>query len=733
VTQAEAKKRHAQLVAEIRRHDRAYYVLAQPKISDRDYDRLYHELLDLEKNFPELATPDSPSRRVGGEPLKEFKPVRHAVPMMSLENTYSQEELRDFVKRVQKLLPDEKLEWVVEPKVDGVAVSLCYENGMLATGATRGDGTHGDDITANLKTIRSVPLKIGRNGVSPSPINILEVRGEVFMTKAGFEKLNAERKSASEEMFANPRNAAAGSLKQLDPKIVAKRPLDIILYGIGQIGAPASGPARSGSKFQRADSDQPSLGSFGSAGIGAPQTQAKLLDWLKSLGFKTPERTWFCKSGDELLAAIAELDQVRKKFAYETDGAVIKLNSFEQQRRVGATAKAPRWAIAYKYAPEQAETKLKAITIQVGRTGALTPVAELEPVFLAGSTISRATLHNEDYIREKDIRIGDTVVIEKAGEVIPAVVSVVLKKRAGGEKKFAFPKTCPECGSKVSRSIRRGELCESLISTVDSSDEGGASQSSALRDEEEYAVWRCVNPDCPAQIRGRLEHWCSRGAMDIEGGGEVLAALLVKSNLVRDVADLYELKLEAVVALERMGEKSAKNFLDALAARKSRDLWRLLFGLGILHVGAGVAKSLARHFPTLDDIFAASAEQLTEAEDIGEVIAQSLVNWHSDARNQKLIERLRQAGLNFKSELYQPAAKAGPFAGKTFVLTGTLPTLTREEATAKIESLGGKVSGSVSKKTDYVLAGEEAGSKLDKAQELGVKILDEAEFLRLCN
>jgi DNA ligase (NAD+) len=730
VTQAEAKKRHAQLVAEIRRHDRAYYVLAQPKISDRNYDRLYHELLDLEKNFPELATPDSPSRRVGGEPLKEFKPVRHAVPMMSLENTYSQEELRDFVKRVQKLLPDEKLEWVVEPKVDGVAVSLCYENGMLATGATRGDGTHGDDITANLKTIRSVPLKIGRDGVSPSSINILEVRGEVFMTKAGFEKLNAERKSASEEMFANPRNAAAGSLKQLDPKIVAKRPLDIILYGIGQIGAPASGPARSGSKFQRANSNQPSLGSFGSAGIGAPQTQAKLLDWLKSLGFKTPERTWFCKSGDELLAAIAELDQVRKKFAYETDGAVIKLNSFEQQRRVGATAKAPRWAIAYKYAPEQAETKLKAITIQVGRTGALTPVAELEPVFLAGSTISRATLHNEDYIREKDIRIGDTVVIEKAGEVIPAVVSVVLKKRRRGEKKFTFPKTCPECGSKVSRSTQRA--ADILSADLDEKN-GTASETLAARSEDEYAIWRCVNPDCPAQIRGRIEHWCARGAMDIEGGGEVLAALLVKSNLVRDVADLYELKLEAVVALERMGEKSAKNFLDALATSKSRDLWRLLFGLGILHVGAGVAKSLARHFPTLDDIFAANAEQLTEADDIGEVIAQSLVQWHGEARNQKLIERLREAGLNFKSELYQPAAKAGPFAGKTFVLTGTLPTLTREEAATKIESLGGKVTGSVSKKTDFVLAGEEAGSKLDKAQKLGVKILNEAEFLRLCN
>jgi DNA ligase (NAD+) len=714
VTQAEAKKRHAQLVAEIRRHDRAYYVLAQPKISDRDYDRLYHELLDLE-NFPDLATPDSPSRRVGGEPLKEFKPVRHAVPMMSLENTYSQEEVRDFVKRVQKLLPDEKLEWMVEPKVDGVAVSLRYEDGQFIVGATRGNGTEGDDITANLKTIRSVPLKIGRDGVSPSQIGVLEVRGEVFLPLAGFEKLNAKRKSAGEEMFANPRNAAAGSLKQLDPKIVAKRPLDIILYGIGQIGAPASGTARWGLLPEHAVPE-----------AGAPQSQIELLEFLKSLGFKTPERTWFCKSEDELLAAIGELDKVRKKFAYETDGAVIKLNSFEQQRRIGATAKAPRWAIAYKYAPEQAETKLNAITIQVGRTGALTPVAELEPVFLAGSTISRATLHNEDYIREKDIRIGDTVVIEKAGEVIPAVVSVVLKKRRRGEKKFTFPKTCPECGSKVSRSVRRDELHESQTESED-----GDSCNSSLRDEN--VVLRCVNPDCPAQIRGRLEHWCSRGAMDIEGGGEVLAALLVKSNLVRDVADLYELKLEAVVALERMGEKSAKNFLDALAASKSRDLWRLLFGLGILHVGAGVAKSLARHFPTLDDIFAANAEQLTEADDIGEVIAQSLMNWHSDARNQKLIERLRQAGLNFKSELYQPAAKAGPFAGKTFVLTGTLPTLKREEATAKIESLGGKVSGSVSKKTDYVLGGEEAGSKLDKAQKLGVKILNEAEFLRLCN
>jgi DNA ligase (NAD+) len=669
MTRDQAKKRHAKLAEEIRRHDQAYYVEAQPKIPDRDYDRLYHELLELEKEFHELAAPDSPSQRVGGVPLSEFKSVRHSVPMLSLDNTYSEEEVRDFVKRLEKLLPGEKLDWIVEPKLDGVAISLRYENGVLITGATRGNGTEGDDVTANLKTIRSVPLKVA----APQ---VLEVRGEVFMPVAGFEKLNAERKAAGEELYGNPRNTAAGSLKQLDPKIVAKRPLDVVIYGLGKIDAAAQ-----------------------------PKTHAELLAWLKKLGFKTPEKIWHCHSAEELISAIHELDKVRKKFPYETDGAVIKLNSFAQRERAGFTAKAPRWAIAYKYAPEQAETKLNSITIQVGRTGALTPVAELEPVFLAGSTISRATLHNEDYIREKDIRLGDTVTIEKAGEVIPAVVNVVLKKRGGGEKKFNFPKTCPECGSKVAKEI------------------GG--------DEEEGSVWRCVNPDCPAQIRGRIEHFCSRGAMDIEGGGEVLAAQLVKNNLVRDVADLYSLKLEDVANLERMAEKSAKNFLDALAASKSRDLWRLIFGLGILHVGAGGAKSLARHFPALDDIFAANAEQLAEAEDIGEVIAQSLVNWHGDARNQKLIERLRAAGLNFRSELFQPRAKAGPFAGKTFVLTGTLPTLKREEAAAKIESLGGKVSGSVSKKTDFVVAGEEAGSKLDKAQKLGVKIIDEKEFLAM--
>jgi DNA ligase (NAD+) len=596
--------------------------------------------------------------------------------MLSLDNTYSQEELREFVNRVQRILPNEKLDWVVEPKVDGLAINLRYEKGVFTCGATRGDGTTGDDITPNLRTIRSIPARLHGKGTPPA---LLEVRGEVYLTKSGFEKLNAERKAAGEETFANPRNAAAGSLKQLDPRIVAKRPLDIILYGLGHVPGATE----------------------------QPKTHSDVLTWIKSLGFRTPERTWHCESADELIKAIDELDKLRKKFAYETDGAVVKLNSFAQRERAGFTSKAPRWAIAYKYAAEQAETKLKGVTIQVGRTGALTPVAELEPVFLAGSTISRATLHNEDYIRQKDIRVGDTVTIEKAGEVIPAVIDVVLTKRVGKEIPFRFPTQCPECGSKVAKAI-------------------GAAAG------DEGAVWRCVNPDCPAQVRGRIEHWCARGAMDIEGGGEVLSRQLVKSGLVRDVADLYSLKLSEVENLERMGEKSAQNFLDGVEASKKRDMWRVLYGLGILHVGAGVAKALGRGFATLDAVFASSVDQLTDCEDIGEVIAQSIVQWHGDDRNRKLLERLRKAEINFKSELYQPRAQAGPFAGKTFVLTGTLPNLKREEAAAKIEALGGKVSGSVSKKTDYVVAGEEAGSKLEKAQKLGVKVIDEKEFLKLC-
>ena len=681
---AEALARHEALAEEIRRHDQAYYVLARPTLTDQAYDRLYHELLDLEAAFPALVTPESPTQRVGGAPVKEFKPVPHLEPMLSLDNTYSQGEVREFVNRVQKLLSGQPLEWIVEPKIDGLAVNLRYEKGVFTCGSTRGDGTTGDDITLNLRTIRSIPMRLpssppGANPSGPALPDLLEVRGEVYMTKAGFKKLNAEREAAGEDLFANPRNAAAGSLKQLDPRLVARRPLDIVLYALGRVeGAP----------FQPGQHDE-------------------MLGWIRSLGFKTPERTWHCRSADELLAAIAELDQVRRDLPYETDGAVIKLNSHAQRAVAGFTSKAPRWAIAYKYAAEQGRTKLRSVTVQVGRTGALTPVAELDPIFLAGSTISRATLHNEDYIRQKDIRLGDTVTIEKAGEVIPAVVDVVATERTGAETVFRFPQVCPECGSKVSRAP-------------------------GVAEGDEGVVWRCLNPDCPAQVRGRIEHWCARGAMDIEGGGEVLVRQLVASGLVLDVADLYKLKLAEVAGLERMGEKSARNFLGGVAASRSRDLWHVLFGLGILHVGAGVAKALGRGFASLDDVLNAGVDQLIQCEDIGEIIAASVVQWQGDGRNRQLIERLRRAGVNFKSELYRPAAPAGRLAGKTFVLTGTLPTLKREEAAARIEALGGKVSGSVSKKTDFVVAGADAGSKLAKAQTLGVKVIDEAELLRMC-
>lgn len=679
MTHAAAKQRHTELAAEIRRHDHAYYVEAQPVITDPEYDRLYRELIDLEQAFPDLVTPDSPSQRVGGAPLSGFNQVQHLRPMMSLDNTYSQEEVRQFIARAQKLLPNERLEWTVEPKIDGVAMNLRYVDGVLTVGATRGDGTTGDDITTNLKTIRSIPLRLnsprGHRGTEELP-NVLEVRGEVFLRLAGFKKLNEERIAAGEEPFMNPRNAATGSLKQLDTKAVAKRPLDMIVYNNGHV-----------------------------EGAQIPRTQFELVGWLKELGFRTPDKVWLCASTEEVIAAIDELAEVRRKFDYDTDGAVIKLNSIPLRERLGATAKAPRWAFAYKYAAEQAETKLRAITIQVGRTGALTPVAELEPVHLAGTVVKRATLHNEEDMRRKDIRVGDTVVIEKAGEIIPAVVQVVTAKRTGSESVFAFPKHCPECGSHVTRSGADGE----------------------------QVVLRCTNPDCPAQVRGRLEHYCSRGAMDIEGGGEALVAQLVKAGLVHDVADLYKLSLAELLQLERMGEKSAQNFLAAIEASKSRDLWRLLFGLGILHVGSGVAKSLARAYETLDDLMAASVEQVNAIEDVGEVIARSVVSWFGDSRNRDIVERLRKAGVNFTSSLYNAASAAGPFAGKTFVLTGTLPSLTREQATAKIEALGGKVSSSVSKKTTYVVAGDEAGSKLDKAQKLGITVLDEAAFLALCS
>jgi DNA ligase (NAD+) len=753
MTQAEAQKRHAQIATEIRAHDHAYYIEAKPTVSDREYDRLYHELLDLEKAFPELVTPDSPSQRVSGEPLKAFRPVRHLLPMLSLDNTYSQDEVRDFVKRIQKLLPDETLDWAVEPKVDGVAMSLRYEDGKLIIGATRGDGTTGDDITTNLRTIRSVPLGLRRPAAAPkskqknlfegagqgSLPGLLEVRGEAYMTKSGFQKLNAELAAAGEETFANARNTAAGSLKQLDPRLVAKRPLDVVVYGLGKV-----------------------------EGGVYPETHIEVLDWLKSLGFKTPEKIWHCRSVDELIAAIDELDKIRHDFSYETDGAVIKLNNFVQRERAGFTSKAPRWAIAYKYAPEQAQTKLHDITIQVGRTGALTPVAELEPVFLAGSTISRATLHNEDEIKRKDIRIGDTVIIEKAGEVIPAVVGVVTAKRPRNAEPFDFPghihHKCPVCGSPISR-------------------------------DPQYVVWRCENLQCPAQATRRLEFFTMRGALDIESIGGIVADKLVERGLVREPLDLFLLKVEQLATLNLgtdespriFGEKNGTKAIQAIERARTFPLSRWIFGLAIPDVGKTTARDLATFHETIGDVahssllkdildyhekssqlsglrkdnperyeklkkeiaetaarlidsnFAAPSKSKAGKESdivtkVGPVVAKCVLDFFSSQNGKQILKRLKELGIHPASEkVSTKKAAALPFAGKTFVLTGTLPKMTREEASAKIESLGGKVSDSVSGNTDFVLAGEEAGSKLDKAQKLGVKIIDEKGFLKMCD
>ncbi len=674
MTEGETQARHRELVRVIRKHDYAYYVQARPEISDHEYDRLYKELIDLETRFPELISPDSPTQRVGGQPLEGFQTVTHTIPMMSLDNTYSQDELVAFLNRVQKLLPQKNLEWTLEPKVDGVAVSLRYENGQLVYGATRGDGTTGDDITTNLKTLRSVPIQLDSSQASIPPV--LEVRGEVFMTRAGFVRLNEHRKENGDEVFANPRNATAGSLKMLDSGIVAKRPLDMVVYGNGFIEA---------------------------GDLKLPDRQSDLLNYFHKIGLPTPEHVWICKDAGSLLKVIHELDDLRHALDYETDGAVIKLNDIPLRDLIGATAKAPRWAIAYKFAAEQAETKLKKIFIQVGRTGALTPVADLEPVQVSGSTVSRATLHNADEIQRKDIREGDTVIIEKAGEIIPAVVRVVVEKRPTQSTPYSFPTKCPECETQA--------IKLDLSKVV-------------------AAVWRCPNPDCPAQIRGRLEHWCSRKAMDIEGGGAALVEQLVAQGLARDVADLYELTHQQVASLERMADKSAKNFLQGIEESKSRDLWRVLFGLGILHVGAGVAKTLSRHFEIIDDLGNASVEQLVTLDDVGEIIALSLVEWFSQDKNKLLIHRLKTLGVEMRSTLFTAQASHS-LAGTIWVLTGTLPNLTRQQATERIESVGGKVSSSVSKKTNFVLAGESAGSKLDKARKLGVEILDEAGFSKL--
>ncbi len=659
----DASKRVAQLRSEIEQHNRRYYEEAAPTITDREYDKLYRELGDLEKRFPKLAATDSPTRRVGDQPLKAFGQITHRIPMLSLDNTYSEEEVTDFYHRLERLLPSKKIPVVIEPKVDGVAVSLLYEKGELRYAATRGDGTVGDDITQNIKTIRSLPKRL--KGDVP---DVLEVRGEAYLDKSGFAKLNAERREAGLPEFANPRNAAAGSLKQLDPAIAAKRPLGVVCYGTGLI---------EGAKLDK---------------------HSELFALLKKLGLPGSERWWLADSVEEILRAIHELDRIRRDFAYQTDGAVVKVDAFSQREVLGFTAKSPRWAIAFKYEAERVETRLLDILVQVGRTGTLTPVAALEPVLVSGSTVSRATLHNEEEIERKDIRIGDTVSIEKAGEVIPAVISVRTDLRTGREKKFKMPKHCPECGSEV------------------------------VKDEGQVAV-RCVNSQCPAQVRRRIEHFASRGAMDIEGLGEAVINQLVQQKLLADVGDIYSLKAPALLELERMGEKSVTNLLEAIEQSKSRPLWRLLFGLGILHVGVSASRALADHFPNLEAIWGSSVEELQQIPDVGEIVGQSIHDFFREPHNLAVIEKLRKAGLRFEAEPKVAGAAPG-FKNTTWVITGSLSE-SRDEIAELIRARGGKVSGSVSKKTSYVLAGEEAGSKLEKAKKLGVRVLNEDEFRKM--
>ena len=659
---SQAAKQHRDLVEKIRKLDRAYYEEAQSLVSDQEYDALYRELIDLEAAHPELVTADSPSQRVGGAPLSHFTSVAHAFPMQSLDNTYSALELEAFVDRIQKSLEGEKLGFVIEPKIDGVAVSVRYEKGKFVQGLTRGDGQKGDDITANLRTIRNLPLEI--KNAAP----VLEVRGEVYFPDAAFAKLNKQQEAAGKPLYANPRNTAAGTLKQLDSKLVAKRPLLIVLYGPGEL-----------------------------RGVECA-TQQEWLNLIAKAGLPVPEKTWYCETKAQLLTAVEELDLVRKNFSYATDGAVVKLNEWRLRNALGTTSKAPRWAIAYKYSAEKAVTTLEGVTFQVGRTGVITPVAELKPVLLAGSTVGRATLHNFEEIKRKDIRMGDHVTIEKAGEVIPAVLGVVLEARTSKVRAIEPPKKCPACETELGW---------------------------------DGIFLRCPNPSCPAQTQRRIQHFAQRGAMDIDGMGESLVEQLVDAKLVKDPSDLYDLTLEQLSGLERMAEKSARNVLEGIEASKKADLWRLIFGLGILHVGAGAARALANHFGTLDEIEKATEEKLCEVRDIGGVVAKSIVTWFSHENNQRLLHRLRTAGVNMKA-LQQPVGRTGgtKLAGKTFVLTGTLSE-PREDVKERIIAAGGKVSGSVSKKTDYVIAGENAGSKLDDAQRLGVTILNEQQLAEL--
>jgi DNA ligase (NAD+) len=676
---AEAQQRIAELRAEVARHDELYYRRAKPEVGDFEYDKLKEGLAALEKLFPEAASAvggDTPTQRVGDDRTEGFARVKHRQAMTTLDNTYDETELREFHARLAKTLGTEDLAYTVEPKIDGVAVSLTFERGKLTRAVTRGDGEEGDDVTVNVRTIGGLP-----HALKGAPVpDVIEIRGEIFLRAEEFRRINQQQEDAGDAVYANPRNLAAGTLKALDPSFVAGRKLEIVVYGLGYC--------------------QPQV----------VDSQSAYHAQLKAWGLPVVETFWGVRGIDAVWTSIQELDRLRHEFAYATDGAVVKLDRFEQQRhpkigyrgmtadgRAEAARKlSPRWACAYKFAPDRAETRVRDITIQVGRTGALTPVAELEPVILAGTTVKRATLHNADDIARKDVRIGDAVLVEKAGEIIPAVVAVLLEKRLPGSVPYQFPRECPVCHTAVVR--RTGEV-----------------------------VWRCPNPLCPEKVRRSIEHFTSKGGLDIEGLGEEMVALLLEKKLIKTTPDIYRLKLTDLLPLKKSGEVWARNLIAGIDASRSADLWRVIYGLGIPQVGSAAAKDLARTFRSLDALAAASTAELLRVDGFGEKTAISVAAWFADESNRALLRDLAAAGMTPTA----PAAASSALAGKTFVLTGTLPTLSREDATARIEAAGGKVSGSVSKKTHYVVAGEEAGSKLEKAKTLGVPVLDEPGFLRL--
>lgn len=654
-----------QLRKDIQRHDHLYYVKDEPEISDREYDRLMQRLKDLEAKHPEWITPDSPTQRVGGQPAEGFDTVVHKVPMLSLDNTYNLDELKEFHNRVVKNLgTEEGLEYVVELKIDGLGVSLFYENGIFVRGATRGTGKTGEDITANLKTIRSIPLTLP---MQKAGYRSMEVRGEVYMNRKGFDALNRQREEAGEAPFANPRNAAAGSLRLLDSRITASRPLNIWVYALGHFEGPAF------------------------------TSHFEMLKKMEKLGFRTNPNTRLCQSFDDILKMIDEWQEKQSTLDYHVDGLVIKVNALAMQNKLGSTNKHPRWAAAFKYEAEEAETVVEDIRVQIGRTGSITPVAELTPVLVSGSTVSRATLHNEDEIARLDVRVGDKVVIIKAGEIIPKVVRVLDKERKGRQPKFKMPKTCPECDSKIER-------------------------------PEGEAVWRCVNAACPAQLKERLLHFASRNAMDIDHLGTAIVDQLVDTGKVKSFYELYDLQLEDLSTLERMAEKSAQNLIDAIAKSRQAGLSRLVYALGIRHAGQRVAQVLAQTYGTINALAKASYEDLEAIDEIGPRIAESIREFFGEKHNKKELCKLKQHGLVMTEG---KKTGGGNLSGKQFVLTGALESMTRDQAKKKIVESGGRVTSSVSAKTDYVIAGTDPGSKLTQAQKLGIAILTEEEFQKL--